>query len=1333
MEKRNNSIHSHGERPASLAAAGLLTGNRRLDTAASERPEPLAQLLATNPIVVENQKTGNPSSEWDITGAGSTNIEGYATDISVNVGNTINFKINTSSTNYRLEIYRLGYYGGMGARLITTIQRQIGSAQVQPAAERDNVTGLVDAGNWGVSASWAVPSDAVSGIYIVHLVRQDATAGENHIPFIVRDDARTSDIVFQTSDTTWQAYNTWGGISLYGGNGPGAGPVAAGRAYKVSYNRPFITRGGGFDAGPQDWIFGVEYPAIRWLERNGYDVTYLTGVDAARSGSLLLNHKIFLSVGHDEYWSGEQRANVEAARDAGVSMAFLSGNEVYWKTRWEASIAGTATNFRTLVCYKETRANGDIDPDGQWTGTYRDPRFAGPNALGAGRPENALTGTIFTVDSYRQDTLQIPFAYAGMRFWRNTSIANLTSGQVASLPAGYLGYEWDSDLDNGFRPAGLVNLSSTTVSVPSLLLDYGTTTGPGVAEHNLTLYRAASGALVFGAGTVYWAWGLDNNHDLEQVVDDVRVKQAMVNLFADMDVQPATLQAGLVAATKSTDTTAPVSTINAVANPLPFGQPVTISGTATDSGGGVVGGVEISTDGGARWHKAVGRGSWSYVWTPTVGGTYALKSRAVDDSGNLEVPGTGIVANVSGPTGLTVFSQDALPITLTENDASSVELGMKFIPSSNGTVSGVRFFKGPQNVGTHTGRLWTASGTLLGTVTFTGETASGWQTATFATPIPVSAATTYVVSYHTAGYYSANGYFFTSAMTNGPLTAPDNVSSGGNGVYAAGPAGTFPNSSFNATNYWVDVLYQQAIVGPNVPPVANNDSGFVTMQNTALQIAAAALLANDTDANGDTLVVTGVSAPSNGTVNFNGTTNVITFTPANGYTGVAGFTYTISDGRGGTASATVSLTVTAPPAGTGVLAVNGTPATITVVDTASVELGMKFTPSANGTISGIRFYKGPQNLGTHTGTLWTSAGAVLGTVTFTNETASGWQSATFASPISVTGGASYVVSYHSGGYYSASSNFFASAVTNGALTAPSSASSGGNGVYIYSASTTFPTNSFNASNYWVDVYYAQTTPPANQAPVANNDSGFTTMQNVALQIAASALLANDTDADGDTLTITGVSAPSNGTVSFNGTTNIITFTPTSGYVGSAGFTYAISDGRGGTASANAALTVTGASLFAPSATPATIWVNDTSAVELGMKFSASSNGTITGVRFYKGALNTGTHVGNLWSSSGTLLGTVTFSGETASGWQTASFASPIAVTSGTTYVISYHCSGNYSATGNGFGSAVTNGPLTAPSSAGSIGNGVYVYGASSAFPTNSFNATNYWVDVVFKV
>ena len=101
---------------------------------------------------------------------------------------------------------------------------------------------------------------------------------------------------------------------------------------------------------------------VRFLEANGYDVSYFTGVDSDRSGSEILEHKVFLSVGHDEYWSGQQRANVEAARDAGVHLAFFSGNEVFWKTRWENSIDGSGTSHRTLVCYKETHANAKIDP-----------------------------------------------------------------------------------------------------------------------------------------------------------------------------------------------------------------------------------------------------------------------------------------------------------------------------------------------------------------------------------------------------------------------------------------------------------------------------------------------------------------------------------------------------------------------------------------------------------------------------------------------------------------------------------------------------------------------------------------------------------------------------------------------------------------------------------------------------------------------------------------------------------------------------------------------------------------------------------------------------------
>jgi hypothetical protein len=143
-------------------------------------------------------------------------------------------------------------------------------------------------------------------------------------------------------------------------------------------------------------------------------------------------------------------------------------------------------------------------------------------------------------------------------------------------------------------------------------------------------------------------------------------------------------------------------------------------------------------------------------------------------------------------------------------------------------------------------------------------------------------------------------------------------------------------------------------------------------------------------------------------------------------------------------------------------------------------------------------------------------------------------------------------------------------------------------------------------------------------------------------------------------------------------------------------------------------------------------VNDPNGVELGMKFTSSQSGTISGIRFYKGPQNSGTHTGTLWSAAGANLGTLTFQNETASGWQTASFTAPIAITAGTTYVVSYHSNGNYSASANGFASAVTAGSLTAPSSASSGGNGLYAYGSASAFPTNSYNATNYYVDVIFN-
>jgi cysteine-rich repeat protein len=592
-----------------------------------------------NAIVAENCLPGNPPSQWEVSDEGDLSIQGFATDISVDAGQIIGFKVATNSTNYRIEIYRLGYYAGLGARLVAVVQPSAALPQSQPACLNDLSTGLNDCGNWALSATWAVPPNATSGIYIAKLVREDPEDGRaSHMAFIVRDDEGGSAILFQTSDTTWQAYNQYGGNSLYVGSPDG-------RAYKVSYNRPFTTRG----PTPEDWVFNAEYPMVRWLEANGYDVSYFTGVDADRRGAEILEHDVYMPVGHDEYWSGGQRANVEAAGDAGVNLAFLNGNEVFWKTRWENSIDGSNTPYRTLVTYKETHANAKIDPlPNVWTGSWRDPRFSPP--ADGGRPENALTGTIFTVNccSY---AMTVPAADGKMRFWRNTSVATLPPAGTATLSDETVGYEWDEDLDNGFRPAGQIRLSTTTNSVAQRILDYGSNYGPGTATHHLTLHRRPGGGLVFAAGSVQWSWGLDDEHDRGNPAPDVRMQQATVNLLADMGAQPVTLQAGLVAASASTDTVPPTATITSPTNgaSVVSGAPVTITGTASDSGGGVVGGVEVSVDGGATWHPASGRASWSYTWVPTVSGAESIRSRATDDSANLGPPSATVNVTVQGP------------------------------------------------------------------------------------------------------------------------------------------------------------------------------------------------------------------------------------------------------------------------------------------------------------------------------------------------------------------------------------------------------------------------------------------------------------------------------------------------------------------------------------------------------------------------------------------------------------------------------------------------------------------------------------------------------------
>lgn len=1051
-----------------------------------------------NEVFAENCKTGSPAAEWDVSAAGDLTIQGFASGFSVNRGETVTFKINTNAASYLIDIYRIGYYDGDGARKVATIQPSATLPQTQPACLSDGNTGLVDCGNWAASATWAVPTDAVSGVYMARPVRAD-TGGASHIVFIVRDDGGQSDLVFQTSDTTWQAYNNYGGNSLYEG-------APAGRAYKVSYNRPFLTRKDGALPTSGSWLFALEYPLIRWLEANAYDVSYISGIDADRYGSELLEHKVFLSVGHDEYWSGPQRANVEAARDAGVHLAFFSGNEIFWKTRWEPSIDGSNTSYRTLVSYKETHANAKIDPTSAWTGTWRDPRFSPP--ADGGRPENALTGTIFTVNccstASAETPLAVPEALGKLRLWRNTSIATLAPNQVATLPIGVLGPEFDEALNNGFQPPGLIKLSTTTVSVPYKLLDYGSSYGPGTATHNLTLYRHGSGALVFGAGSMRWSWGLDGNHDYDPVntpnashTADVRMQQAMVNLFADMGAQPASLQSGLVTASASSDTTPPASTIVTPANgaTVNTGNPVTISGTATDSGG-VVAGVEVSVDGGTTWQPATGNSNWTYSWIFSQTGSVTVKSRAIDDSGNVQGVASQVDLTITDPPPsscpCTLWPATTVPAVVDFGATSPIELGVKFRSDSAGTISGVRFYKAATNTGTHTAHLWSSAGVSLATATFTGETSSGWQQVNFSSPVTIQANTTYVVSYHTnVGHFSfGENYFLTQGRDNPPLHALSNTAGGGNGVYAFGSSSVFPTQTYNALNAWVDVVFNSA--GPDTTPPSVASTSPASAATNVSPTAAITVNFNESMSastiNTQTVLLTGPGNTSvTAAVSYNSGNNAATLTPGGQL--AYGTSYTVTVKGGGTdprvkdaagnamvADYTWSFTtLAAPNCPCSLWTTATTPATAAFNDPASIEVGVKFSSDIPGQITGLRFYKGTGNTGTHVAHLWTSTGTLLATATFTNETATGWQTVTFSPAVTITANTTYVASYFlPNGHYAGNAGYFATAgYDNGPLHAPrDGGAAGSNGVYIYSATGAFPTFSTSSPNFWVDVLFS---------------------------------------------------------------------------------------------------------------------------------------------------------------------------------------------------------------------------------------------------------------------
>ncbi|HLZ39273.1 MAG TPA: DUF4082 domain-containing protein [Mycobacteriales bacterium] len=381
-----------------------------------------------------------------------------------------------------------------------------------------------------------------------------------------------------------------------------------------------------------------------------------------------------------------------------------------------------------------------------------------------------------------------------------------------------------------------------------------------------------------------------------------------------------------------------------------------------------------------------------------------------------------------------------------------------------------------------------------------------------------------------------------------------------------------------------------------------------------------------------------------------------------------------------------------------------------VADGKAVELGVKFRAAGDGFVTGVRFYKGTANTGAHVGNLWTADGKLLARATFDSETASGWQQVSFAAPVAVRAGATYVASYFAPyGRYAANSGFFTQgSVSRGLLTALGDGVDGPNGVYSYARSTAFPASSYRGANYWVDVVFTTEAPPDTIAPSVTATSPAAGAASVAPTASVNATFDEPVRADSVRVTLASAAGAVDGRLAYDAATRTATFTPGARLADATTYTATVDaavDAAGNPMAAPLRWTFTtsapppGAggcpcSLWDETAVPDVASADDTSAVELGVRFVAEADGVVKGIRFYKGIANTGTHTGRLWDAQGRPLAGVTFTDETTTGWQTALFATPVAVTAGATYTASYSApNGGYAYSRDYFARSWQNGPL----------------------------------------
>ncbi len=493
----------------SLLLVAVVVPGDRYSSAANAAPPPAPD----NPIVLENQQPG--TNQWRIPfGSAATDsggqIKGYASATSVNKGENITFYVSVNpAQTYTIDVYRMGWYQGLGGRLVQHIGPLSGIQQ--PTCPTDATTGMIEC-QWAPTYTLATQTSWTSGIYLALLT--NAQGYQNYIVFVVRDDSRVAALLYQQPVTTYQAYNDYPydnttGKSLYPFNSYGATTVSGGpNAVKVSFDRPYSSDGTGIAWGQS--FFSWEFAFVRWMEMSGYDVTYATDIDTHTNGNMLLNYRGILSVGHDEYWSKPMYDAFIAARDAGVNLGFFGANAIYWQVRFEPSSSG-ATN-RVLVCYRNAALDPITDPSLK-TVNWRDPQL--------NRPEQTLVGVQFTAQTQynSQNNGYYPYVVTNSGNWVYAGTGFKDGDSVPGL----VGYEADR-LFSQYPSPNAVSGTHT------LLSNSPFPTGPNTSDYaNSSVYQTPSGAWVFSAGTFGWSYALDNFNGYNVV--DARIQQTTANVL----------------------------------------------------------------------------------------------------------------------------------------------------------------------------------------------------------------------------------------------------------------------------------------------------------------------------------------------------------------------------------------------------------------------------------------------------------------------------------------------------------------------------------------------------------------------------------------------------------------------------------------------------------------------------------------------------------------------------------------------------------------------------------------------------------------------------------